>query len=33
MNFNEAPATLPDGSLLGPVSFEVRGGPLMDRTR
>ncbi|MGH2615120.1 MAG: beta-galactosidase [Thermomicrobiales bacterium] len=24
MNFNQAPATLPDGSTLGPVSFEVR---------
>ena len=24
MNFNEAPVTLPDGTLLGPVSFEVR---------
>ncbi|MFN8590184.1 MAG: beta-galactosidase [Thermomicrobiales bacterium] len=24
MNFNQAPVTLPDGTLLGPVSFEVR---------
>jgi beta-galactosidase len=24
MNFNEAPVTLPDGALLGPVSFELR---------
>jgi beta-galactosidase len=24
MNFNEAPVTLPDGTLLGPVSFEQR---------
>jgi beta-galactosidase len=25
MNFNQAPATLPDGSTLGPVSFQLRG--------
>ncbi|HET7094996.1 MAG TPA: beta-galactosidase trimerization domain-containing protein, partial [Thermomicrobiales bacterium] len=25
MNFNQAPATLPDGSTLGPVSFAIRG--------
>jgi beta-galactosidase len=24
MNFNQAPVTLPDGGLLGPVAFEVR---------
>jgi beta-galactosidase len=24
MNFNEGPATLPDGTPLGPVSFELR---------
>ena len=26
MNFNQAPATLPDGTVLGPVSFELRPG-------
>jgi beta-galactosidase len=25
MNFNQEPATLPDGSTIGPVSFELRG--------
>ena len=25
MNFNQEPATLPDGSVLGPVAFEQRG--------
>jgi hypothetical protein len=25
MNFNQEPATLPDGSTLGPVSFDIRG--------
>jgi hypothetical protein len=24
MNFNQEPATLPDGSVLGPVAFEQR---------
>ncbi len=26
MNFNQHPATLPDGTVLGPVAFEVRAG-------
>ena len=24
LNYNEGPATLPDGTTLGPVSFELR---------
>ena len=26
MNFNQTPVTLPDGTVLGPVSFELRPG-------
>ena len=25
MNFNQAPVTLPDGSTIGPVSFQLHG--------